>query len=103
MPTEAWATLAAIIVSLILQVLKDHIKVSPNLFPLVAAIAGAIASTATTIGANGGSVDATATATAAPIGALSAVGTHGLLLARGAWLGRVLKAIGAATWKTGPT
>ncbi len=85
--------LVPVIVSLLLQVVKDHIRVSPQALTLVAAIGGAIATAAQQMltgdptGAN--------LAIAASAGALLTPGTHDALL-QDKTPGKMLKAVGAA-------
>jgi len=88
MPNEAFVGLAAVLASLLIQVLKDRIGVAKGFLPILALFAGALASAATAAGTG---MDAEAVAANGVGGALISRGTHAALLANEAWLGRTLK------------
>ena len=100
MPDQAWVSLAAVLASLAMQAVKDHIGISKGILPLVALFAGAIASAATALSAGMG---AEAVATSGATGGLFATGTHAVALGKGALLGRMLKAIGASIFNNPST
>ena len=100
MPDQAWASLAAVLASLAMQMVKDHVGISKGILPLVALFAGAIASAATALSAG---MDAEAVAVSGGTGGLIATGTHAVALGNSSLLGRLLKAIGASIFNNPST
>lgn len=91
-----WTAVLVVIVSAVLQILKDHFPWSKTALPWVAAVLGALTTGAQAALGNGG-ID-TGTAGVAAVGGAATVGVHQLLL-QNKWLGAILKNLGAGIFK----